>query len=71
MKINSKGYIEPGIGEIFMSATFNDFKCQVVKSDEGCTDCIFEYNCRDESVPLACSGKFREDEEEVVFKIIE
>lgn len=66
MKINSKGYIEPEVGEEFIAYEHRK-KCKVVLMNENntCDKCIFY---EDEKCYFPCMNEDRDDDIGVIYK---
>lgn len=68
MKINSKGYIEPEVGEIFKLPNSNKkVKVELFEDINDCLKCTF-YKCDECLMP--CSLDEREDDSQVIYKEI-
>lgn len=66
MKINSKGYIEPAVGEVFKNTIGHNVKVMCVKTPNNvltCKDCFYiKHSC-----VFGCSSDERDDNNNVVF----
>ena len=64
MKINSKGYIEPEVGDIVVDTVSQ--KRLIVSKGHKCDECEYRQECM--QALIACKKCERDDNEDIVFK---